>query len=114
MVNFDHCLKDLSRPVLIETIYLAGRFLSHQLTWNGFQRQLQADVKTPHRDQSVGAVLDLVREIERTEGIDIASLPTGRRTAYLTELDKPLWGKVTVPINGAEIENELTALRAEL
>src|SRR4051794_18784024 len=97
MVNFDHCLKDLSRPVLIETIYLAGRFLTHQLTWDRFQRQLQADVKTPHRDQSVGAVLDLVREIEREEGTTVASLPIGRRTAYLTELDSLLWRRVTVP-----------------
>src|SRR3712207_1587117 len=67
-------LEGLSRPVLVEVVYLAGRYLTHGLTKESFLRQLDSDVRTKHRDQSVGVVLDLIALIEKAEGSPIRDL----------------------------------------
>jgi hypothetical protein len=74
-------LEGLSRPVLVEVIYLAGRYLSHGLTWDVFRRQLQSDVKTQHRRQSIDVVRALIGDIEKAEGTKILSLSKDKRFA---------------------------------
>ena len=92
-------LEGLSRPVLVEVVYLAGRYLTHGLTQDVFLRQLESDVKTKHREQSVGVVLDVIAAIESAEGAPIRDLPMGKRFALAAELDDVLWsasrGKLT-------------------
>ena len=112
MLDLAPRLDGLSRPVVIESVYLAGRYLKHALTPDVFQRQLQADVQTEHRDQSVAVVLAIVRDIENAEGTRIQSVTMERRDAYLKQLDAALWRKIGEPSNDAEVEEDLAALRA--
>lgn len=111
MLDLATRLDGLSRPVVIESVYLAGRYLSHALTPDVFQRQLQADVQTEHRDQSIAVVLAIIRDIENAEGTAIQSVPMERRAAYLKELDAVLWRRIGVLSDDAAVEDDLAALR---
>jgi hypothetical protein len=107
-------LRGLSRPVLVEVVYLAGRYLSHGLTWDVFRRQLQSDVKTQHRQRSADIVRALIGDIETAEGTEIRSLSGDKRLAYLSALDDLLRQKIDVSANHDEVEAVLTDLRAQL
>jgi hypothetical protein len=106
-------LRGLSRPVLVEVVYLAGRYLSHALTWDAFQRQLRSDVKTQHRRQSVDIVRGLIGDIETAEGTKIRSLSGDRRFAYISSLDELLRQKIAPSPDNGEVEAALTDLRAQ-
>jgi hypothetical protein len=112
MMNFANRLNGLSRPIVIEAVYLTGRYLRHALTWDAFQRQLQADVQTENRDQSVAVVHAIPRDIEAAEGTGMQSIPMECRAAYLKELNAALWRKIELPANEAAVEDDLVALRA--
>jgi hypothetical protein len=105
-------LGGLSWPVLVEVAYLAGRYISHGLTWDVFQRQLQSDVRTPHRRQAIDIVRSIIGDIETAEQTDIHSLPPERRLAYLSSLDDLVRKKTRFSAENDEVEATLADLRA--
>lgn len=111
-VDASERLKKLSRPVRVEVVYLVGRYLTHGLKKDTFLRQLEADVRTRHREQSVGAVLDIIAGIERIEGAEISDLPMGTRFNYATNLDDALWQDIDAETNYAKVNDALALLRA--
>ena len=113
-MNIDKHLIGLARPALIETIYLAGRYLTHRLTKDSFLRQLKADVETPDRKKAVPVVLDIVKEIEKREGAAIEDLPGEKRFSYAEKLDDILHRRIASSAEAtdvAEVDETLSMLR---
>lgn len=112
MVNLRPSLAGLSRPVLIEVVYLSARFLTHGLSAKVFWRQMEADSKTIHRETSVPLVLSLMSAIEQAEGAEVANLPMSVRAAYVSELDGAMWDEVTPSIDSETASQTLALLRS--
>ncbi len=106
-------LASLPKPVLVDTVYLAGRFLTHRLTWDGFKRQLKADVTTPYGARPLKVVASIVQDIEGAEGRGIEAIPMETRAAYVSKLDDLLLRQTTWPADAHEVDALLDTLRAE-
>ena len=111
-MDFAIYLNGLPRPVLVEVVYLAGRYLTHGLTKDIFLRQLESDVKTHHREQSTGVVLEIMSAIEKAEGDEIRMLPMAKRFGYASKLDDVLWNEIEPRTDDAKADEALTALRS--
>lgn len=112
MIDLHSSLAGLSRPVLIEVVYLAARFLTHGLSAEVFRRQIEADSKTMHRDTSVPLVLSLMAAIQQAEGAEVAYLPMAVRAAYVSELDGAMWDEVAPSIDSETASETLALLRS--
>lgn len=112
-MDFRKRLKELSRPVMVESVYLAGRYLIHGLTRDLFLQQLEADVKTKYRDQSVDVVLGIIDSIEASTGAPVGELSMGRRFELATGLDDVLWEDIEQKADDNRVEDTLAALRTQ-
>lgn len=112
-MEFQKHLTNLSRPVMVEAVYLAGRYLTHALTRESFLRQLQADVKSKFHDESVRVVITLVDEIERSLKKPVNELPFAERVSLAAELDDVLWGNIDQQTDDKKIQDALAALRTQ-
>jgi hypothetical protein len=90
-MDFDQFTDGLARSTLVEVVYLAGRYLTHRLTMERFDRQLRADVSTEAHEQAAGIVRDIIRAIEAKEGVAIHDLPSEKRFEYVDLLSDKLW-----------------------
>jgi len=105
-------LQGLSWPLLVEVVYLAGRYLRHGLTWDAFQRQLEADVQIPNRQRAVAIVRAVINDIETAEQTEIGSLSLEKRQTYLSSLNALLMEKTRASAVSDDVEDALAELRA--
>jgi hypothetical protein len=113
-MNFEKRLEGLPRPLLVEAVYLAGRYLTHGLTEDVFLRQLQSDVKTAYSDRSVKLVLELMSEIQTSEGVDIQKMPMSKRFALASELNDALWADLALQQTDANVKVKVESALADL
>ena len=111
-MDFGKELDGAARPVMVEAAYLCGRMLGHALTEENFIRQLESDVKTRHREQSIKIVLRLVSAIERVEGVSVSEMSKDKRAAYALELNDALWERIETHADDAQVESALVDLGA--
>jgi hypothetical protein len=111
VMDFREPLKGLNPSLMIESVYLTNRYLFENLTKDAFLLQLQADVKTPNRDQAVGVVFDIVDAIEEATGRPTNALSSAERQAFLAQINT-LTRESKAPVDPAKVEAALAELRA--
>jgi hypothetical protein len=113
-MSFDAILGRLDQQAAVEAVYLAARYLSHGLNRTSFERQLRSDIKTPAQRGAIGAVHEIVAEVEQEYGRAIFALPAAERLRIVDRLDHIL-ARVTGPgsLDEAKTTAALQALRQQ-
>ena len=114
-MNFEPFFSVLNHPSLIETAYIVSRSLSHRLPKAKIQRQLANEIAVGDRASVETAVLAIVNEIERREGIQIETLTEGKRRHYSQALSAALNARIereTASISESEVNAAFKELEA--
>jgi hypothetical protein len=111
-MNFKSLFQSKPPEVVVEAIYLAGRYLSRSLTWESFVRQLHAEHSTDTRLQAVALVEEISKSIEKESGKPIELLTENEKVEYVSDLDSFLWSTMTSKQDVHDIEEALEALRS--
>jgi hypothetical protein len=111
-MDFRTSLQGLDHAALVETVYLCGRYLSHGLTPETFQHQLDVDVRTYHREKSSAAVLSIMSAIEAEEGRQIDKIDANKRSFYADQLGNYLWEDQEPAADEADVDRALASMTA--
>jgi hypothetical protein len=100
-------VEGLKRPIAIEALYLAGRYLSEARTAHGIGHE--PDIKSA---EAARVAKEIVALIEKTEGRDIGDLSREQISSYVNEINGALLKYAEGSVSNVDVDSVLSELRS--